>query len=69
MKVTQRIQSAKRAMAAAVNKSAHGVRKIAAITAANNDVTVHELEATFGWIGGNMASLCTRKADRVRLAR
>jgi integrase len=57
------------ARAAGVKKSAHGVRKIAATTAANNGATVHELEAIFGWIGGNMASLYTRKADRVRLAK
>lgn len=57
------------ARAAGVQKSAHGVRKIAATTAANNGATVHELEAIFGWVGGNMASLYTRKADRVRLAR
>jgi integrase len=57
------------ARAAGVKKSAHGVRKIAATTAANNGATVHELEAIFGWVGGDMASLYTRKADRVRLAK
>ncbi|WP_426526877.1 tyrosine-type recombinase/integrase [Bradyrhizobium sp. McL0615] len=57
------------ARAAGVKKSAHGVRKIAATTAANNGATVNELEAIFGWIGGGMASLYTRKADRVKLAK
>lgn len=56
------------ARAAGVNKSAHGVRKIAATRAANNGATVAELEAIFGWVGGGMASLYTREADRRRLA-
>ena len=55
--------------AAGVNKSAHGVRKIGAIRAANNGATVAELEAIFGWIGGRMALLYTQTADRARLAR
>lgn len=55
--------------AAGVPGSAHGVRKIAATTAANNGATVAELEAIFGWSGGTMASLYTRAADRRRLAR
>lgn len=54
--------------AAGVNKSAHGVRKIAATCAAENGATVAELEAIFGWQGGSMASLYTRAADRRRLA-
>jgi integrase len=55
--------------AAGVNKSAHGVRKIGATRAANNGATVAELEAIFGWVGGAMASLYTRAADRARLAK
>jgi hypothetical protein len=55
--------------AAGVRKSAHGVRKIGATRAAENGATVAELEAIFGWEGGRMASLYTRAADRVRLAR
>lgn len=54
--------------AAGVPGSAHGVRKIAATTAANNGATVAQLEAIFGWSGGSMASLYTRAADRHRLA-
>jgi hypothetical protein len=47
-------------------KSAHGVRKIGATTAADNGATVTELEAIFGWEGGSMAALYTRAADRKR---
>jgi integrase len=57
------------AKAAGVGKSAHGVRKIGATRAAENGATVAELEAIFGWYGGGMASLYTRSADRVRLAK
>jgi integrase len=57
------------ARAAGVRKSAHGVRKIAATTAANNGATVAQLEAIFGWQGGRMASLYTKAADRRRLAK
>ena len=53
---------------AGVPGSAHGVRKIAATTAANNGATVAQLEALFGWTGGAMASLYTRSANRRRLA-
>lgn len=53
---------------AGVNKSAHGVRKIAATTSANNGATVAQLEAIFGWKGGSMASLYTRAANRRRLS-
>lgn len=53
---------------AGVPGSAHGVRKIAATRAANAGATVAQLEAIFGWTGGTMASLYTRKADRKRLA-
>ena len=54
--------------AAGVKKSAHGLRKAAATRLANNGATVAQLEAIFGWTGGNMASLYTRTADRTRLA-
>lgn len=55
--------------AAGVPGSAHGLRKAGATRAANNGATEAELEAIFGWKGGKMASLYTRSADRVRLAR
>jgi integrase len=54
---------------AGVCASAHGVRKLAATTMANNGATVAQLEAVFGWTGGRMASLYTRSADRRRLAK
>lgn len=56
------------ARAAGVNKSAHGVRKVAATIAAENGATERELEAIFGWTGGRMASLYTRSAERAKLA-
>lgn len=55
--------------AAGVPGSAHGLRKAAATRFANAGCTEAELEAIFGWHGGHMASLYTRKADRAKLAR
>jgi integrase len=54
--------------AARVPGSAHGVRKIAATTAANNGATVAQLKALFGWTDDAMPSLYTKTADRERLA-
>lgn len=54
---------------AGVPGSAHGVRKIAATTAANNGATVAQLKALFGWTSDSMAALYTKSADRDRLAR
>ncbi|HEY7245319.1 MAG TPA: tyrosine-type recombinase/integrase [Xanthobacteraceae bacterium] len=57
-------------MAAGIfDKSAHGVRKIAATTAANNGATVSQLKALFGWESDSMPALYTKAADRERLAR
>jgi site-specific recombinase XerD len=56
------------ARAAGVNKSAHGVRKIAAITAASDGATVHQLMSIFGWKTVAMAELYTREANRRHLA-
>lgn len=53
---------------AGVNKSAHGIRKAAATHAADQGATEAELEAIFGWSGGQMASHYTREANRKRLA-
>jgi integrase len=61
-------QFRKACRAAGVQRSAHGLRKIAATRAANAGATVAELEAIFGWSGGRMASLYTRAADRRQLA-
>lgn len=55
--------------AAGVPGSAHGLRKAGAARAASNRATVAQLEAIFGWQGGTMASLDTKSADRVRLAK
>ena len=49
--------------------SAHGLRKAGATRMANAGATEAELEACFGWRGGQMASLYTRNANRVKLAR
>lgn len=54
---------------AGVAKSAHGVRKIAATTAADNGATVHQLMSIFGWKTTQMAEFYTREANRKRLAR
>jgi integrase len=54
--------------AAGVPGSAHGVRKIAATTAANNGATVAQLKALFGWTSDAMPALYTKTADRRRLA-
>lgn len=53
---------------AGVPGSAHGVRKIAATTAANNGATTEQLKALFGWTTDSMASLYTRTANRDRMA-
>lgn len=55
--------------AAGVPGSAHGLRKAAATRAANAGASESQLEAIFGWRGGGMAALYTRKANRERLAR
>lgn len=53
---------------AGINKSAHGLRKLAATRAANSGATVPQLKALFGWTNDNMASLYTKSADRKKLA-
>src|SRR5215831_13330236 len=55
--------------AAGVPGSAHGVRKIAATTAANNGATAAQLRALFGWTSDAMPSIYTKAADRERLGR
>jgi integrase len=50
--------------AAAIRKSAHGLRKLAATRAADADATVWQLNGMFGWTGTKMASLYTQAADR-----
>ncbi|SCM74024.1 Integrase (fragment) [uncultured Pleomorphomonas sp.] len=53
---------------AGVKKSAHGLRKLAATTAANNGATAAQLRSMFAWSNDRMASHYTRSADRVRLS-
>lgn len=55
--------------AAGVPGSAHGLRKAGATRAADNGATQAQLNAIYGWTGEKMASLYTRQADRVKLAR
>lgn len=50
-------------------RSAHGVRKIGAIRAAEAGATDKELDALFGWEGGMMSKLYTKNAERKRLAK
>jgi integrase len=50
------------------DRSAHGLRKIAATRAAERGATEEQLKAIFGWTTGRMASLYTRSANRRRLA-
>jgi integrase len=55
--------------AAGVKGSAHGVRKIAAATAALNGATTEQLKALFGWTSDAMPALYTKSADRDRMGR
>lgn len=49
--------------------SAHGIRKHAAVVAAENGATEHQLMAMFGWDSPKQAAVYTRKANRARLAK
>lgn len=51
-----------------LDKSAHGLRKLAATLWAERGATEHELMALFGWLTPSMAALYTRKARRKHLA-
>jgi integrase len=48
--------------------SAHGLRKAAAVTAAEAGCSTHELMALFGWTSVKQAELYTRKANRDKLS-
>ncbi len=48
--------------------SAHGLRKIGAVRAAENGASEHELMALFGWENAEMARIYTRKAAQKRMA-
>ena len=54
---------------AGVTKSAHGLRKAAAVRLAEAGATVPELNSVFGWVGAKMALRYVEAADRARLAR
>jgi len=54
--------------AAGVNKSAHGLRKIAAIRCAQNGATVPQMNAIFGWTGAKMALHYIELANREKMA-
>ena len=54
---------------AGVTKSAHGLRKAAAVRLAEAGATVPELCAVFGWSDSKMAMHYCRESDRKRLAR
>jgi integrase len=58
----------KSAQKAGIFKPLHGIRKLSATIAAEQGLTVAELEALFGWTGGGMAQHYTKSADRKRLA-
>jgi integrase len=55
--------------AAGINKSAHGLRKLAATRAAEAEANVWQLNAMFGWTGTKMASHYTQAFERRRAAR
>jgi integrase len=50
------------------NRSAHGLRKIAATRAADRGATLPQMNAIFGWTGARMALHYIEAADRRRLA-
>jgi integrase len=56
------------ARAAGINKSAHGLRKIAATRCAENGATVPQMNAIFGWTGERMALHYIEAANRRKTA-
>src|SRR5438034_526076 len=55
-------------VAGITDKSAHGLRKLAATIWAERGATEHELMAMFGWLTPAMAALYTRAARRKLLS-
>jgi integrase len=53
---------------AGINKSVHGLRKIAAIRCAQNGATVPQMNAIFGWTGERMALHYIELANREKMA-
>lgn len=54
--------------AAGVPGAAHGLRKVAAVRAAEAGAATEEMNALFGWTDGRMATKYAREANRARLA-
>jgi integrase len=54
--------------AAELDKSAHGLRKIAAIRCAQNGATIPQMNAIFGWTGAKMALHYIEVANREKMA-
>jgi len=54
--------------AVGINKSAHGLRKIAATRCAENGATVPQMNAIFGWTGERMALHYIEAANRKKMA-
>jgi integrase len=50
------------------NRTAHGLRKIAAIRCAENGASVPQMNAIFGWTGAKMALHYIEAADRKKMA-
>lgn len=50
------------------DKSAHGIRKLAATIVADNGGSEQELQALFGWTTNTMSAVYTREANRKRQA-
>jgi hypothetical protein len=48
--------------------SAHGLRKVGAVTAAENGATTHMLMSIFGWLTIQEAERYTREASRRKIA-
>jgi integrase len=61
-------QFAEAARAAGVEKSCHGLRKIAATRCAENGATVPQMNAIFGWTGERMALHYIEAANRKKMA-
>jgi integrase len=49
--------------------TSHGIRKHAAVVAAENGATEHQLMAMFGWDSPKQAAVYTRKANREKIAK
>jgi integrase len=59
---------AEAARLAGVKKSCHGLRKIAATRCAENDATLPQMNAIFGWTGSRMALHYIEAANRKKMA-